>query len=358
MEHGDEPQPLPPGVDGDERQPLPPGVDEDERQPHPPGVDREERVPAAQQFVWPQPPQFAWPPQYAWPHQYAWPQPWAQPWAQPQAQPAQPAEPRPDRVKLGNFLQSRPATWFNLAEAACRRNNVAVSRDKYDIILSSLPDEVVKKLGALADGPDGHADPYEALKARVLQLYAPSIWEDLNTILTYAEIDMRPSAIMTDMLALLPSQEQPGLLFKAVWLGRLSPDVRAHVQLQAEDLSCVQLGELADKAWLARITKPSSVVAAIPADNGPEEVADMVAALQLRKPGGGGQRQQQQGDQRSGKKWKKKWSGKRQPQPQPQPPKGICQLHHQYGVNARYCKEPTTCLLANQVSGNVDGQDW
>jgi len=67
-------------------------------------------------------------------------------------------EPRPDRVKLGSFLQSRPA------EASCRRSFVLESRDMCYIVLSSLPDEVVKKLRAIANSPDGHVDPYAVLK--------------------------------------------------------------------------------------------------------------------------------------------------------------------------------------------------
>jgi len=57
---------------------------------------------------------------------------------------------------------------------------------------------------------------------------------------------------MTEMMSLLPSNEQPGMLFKALYLSRLPADVRGHVQLQADTLDCVRLGELADKAWLAR----------------------------------------------------------------------------------------------------------
>jgi len=102
------------------------------------------------------------------------------------------------------------------------RNFVVTSRDMYFIVLSSLPDKVVKKLGTLADSPDGHMDPYLAMKNRVLQLYAPTVWEDLNSLLHFKEMaNLRPSALMTEMLSLLPSNEQPGMLFKALYLSRL-----------------------------------------------------------------------------------------------------------------------------------------
>lgn len=154
----------------------------------------------------------------------------------------------------------------------------------YYIVLSSLPDEVVKKLGTLVDSPDGHLDPYTAVKNCVLQLYAPMMWEDLDSLLHFKEMaNLRPSALMTEMLSLLPSQETPGMLFKALWLNRLPADVRGHVQLQADVLECVQLGELAAKAWLARTTKQPHVLAALPPDSNLEELTDTVAALHVGK---------------------------------------------------------------------------
>jgi len=272
------------------------------------------------------------------------PPPWAQ---QHVPQPPRVQEPRPDRVKLGSFLQSRPVTWFNLAEAACNRNFVVQSRDIYFLVLSSLPDEVVKKLGAIADSPDGHADPYLVLKNRVLQLYAPTVWEDLDSLLHFKEMaNLRPSALMTEMLTLLPSGEPPGMLFKALWLSRLPSDVRGHVQLQADTLDCIPLGELADKAWLARTTGKSHVLAALPPDENLEELADTVAALNVGKTNP-----------------KRPQNKKRQP-PQQQkgrqqrPTKDLCSIHIQYGSRARHCKEPQTCLLADKVTGNASGQDW
>jgi len=272
------------------------------------------------------------------------PPPWAQ---QHVPQPPHVQEPRPDRVKLGSFLQSRPATWFNLAEAACNRNFVVQSRDIYFIVLSSLPDEVIKKLGAIADSPDGHVDPYLVLKNRVLQLYAPTVWEDLESLLHFKEMaNLRPSALMTEMLTLLPAQEQPGMLFKALWLSRLPSDVRGHVQLQADTLDCIQLGEVADKAWLARTTGKSHVLAALPKDEKLEELADTVAALNVGKPNP--KRPQN----------KKRQPPQKQKGRQQRPTKDLCDIHIQYGSRARYCKEPQTCLLADKVTGNGSGQDW
>jgi len=330
--------------------PLPPGDDDfgDEAggQPHvnafpppPPHQQQQQQQqfnPYAHQF-------FPWVPPF-----HMMPPPWAQ---QHVPQPPRVQEPRPDRVKLGSFLQSRPATWFNLAEAACNRNFVVQSRDIYFIVLSSLPDEVIKKLGAIADSPDGHVDPYLVLKNRVLQLYAPTVWEDLESLLHFKEMaNLRPSALMTEMLTLLPAQEQPGMLFKALWLSRLPSDVRGHVQLQADTLDCIQLGEIADKAWLARTTGKSHAVAAVPDQPHVDDLTDTVAALNVGKP-----RSKRPQDKRKNKGTR---APPQQHQGQQERTRDLCSLHHKYGGKAHFCREPQTCLLADKVTGNASGQDW
>jgi len=129
---------------------------------------------------------FPWPPGM-------WPPQWPPEWYQAPQQQQHAHEARMDRVKLGPFMQSKHSMWFNLAEASCRRNYVVDVIDKYDVVLSALPDEVIKKLGPIADSPQGPADPYTVLKDCVLQLYAPTVWEDLDSLLHYREsANLRP----------------------------------------------------------------------------------------------------------------------------------------------------------------------
>jgi len=148
--------------DGGDMPPPPPGVD-DEFQ------DAEENVQNPQQG---QQQQFGFnptAPSFMWPPQFLMPPPWLQ--QQPHVQ-----APRPDRVKLGSFLQSRPSMWFNLAEALSARNFFTASRDVYYIVLSSLPDEVVKKLGAIANMPDGHVVNLAALASWWMRPLLTASW--------------------------------------------------------------------------------------------------------------------------------------------------------------------------------------
>jgi len=73
------------------------------------------------------------------------------------------------------------------------------------------------------------------------------------------------------------------MLFKALWLSRMPADIRGHVQLQIDNLNCVQLGELADKIWLSKHTGQLNVLAAAVPGDDKKELADTVAVLRLRK---------------------------------------------------------------------------
>jgi len=186
-------------------------------------------------------------------------------------------------------------------------------------------------------------------KDRVLQLYPPTVWEDLDSLLRYREsANLRPSALLTEMMTFLPPQEPPGMLFKALWLSRLPSDVRGHVQLQVDDLDCTQLGAIADKAWLGRNTKQSQLLAAVPDENQQDGLTDAVAALRLgkAKPKSGRPKEQ-----------RGKESGHHQRDGQ-QEKNELCWIHCKYGGDAKICRQPRTCAMAAKVSGNADGQEW
>jgi len=53
----------------------------------------------------------------------------------------------------------------------------------------------------------------------------PDVWEQISHLLHFSELgDMPPSQLMDEMLAMLPQEEQPGLLFKHNCLERLPDD--------------------------------------------------------------------------------------------------------------------------------------
>jgi len=82
------------------------------------------------------------------------------------------------------------------------------------------------------------------------------------------------------MLAMLPQEEQPGLLFKSIFLDCLPTNVRVHVQGSARQQECRELAVAADVVWQAKIPQKKDNVAAI-FPNQVEEVTEAVAAVQL-----------------------------------------------------------------------------
>ena len=64
------------------------------------------------------------------------------------------------------------------------------------------------------------------------------------------------------MLASLPPGEQPGKLFKAIFLHRLQGDLKDLVAVQFQQLEAMELAKFADFIWDAKNTK-KAVVAAV-----------------------------------------------------------------------------------------------
>jgi hypothetical protein len=137
-------------------------------------------------------------------------------------------------------------------------------------------------------------NPYERLRTKILATYGKTRWQRAFALLDHPDLgDRRPSALMSDMVALLPADAQPDTLFLtlflALFLRRLPPSLRDH--LAAADLDTADdMAELADKLWDARNSQPVSAV------------ADDIAAVRPFSPSRSGRspdrRQQQQQHQR------------------------------------------------------------
>lgn len=224
-----------------------------------------------QQMPWPFPPQFI---------------PYFLPPQQQQHVPAAgPPQPQPHRVKLGPFWPNKARTWFTLAESTFQQYYVVESRMRFNLVLPSLSEEMLDRVRAVVDYPDQLADPYAALRGRLLEVFEPDIWENYSRILHFREIgDQKPSQVMDGMLALLPPGDEAGGLFKAIFLARLPSDMRDHVQQRAQELTCQQLAAAADHIWQSRNAKRGGFLAAVPTqEKEVDNLADTLAAVGLKK---------------------------------------------------------------------------
>jgi len=51
---------------------------------------------------------------------------------------------------------------------------------KFDIIVLALNDEQIRRVGAITEAPERYADPYLAIKSRILEIYQCSKWANIH----------------------------------------------------------------------------------------------------------------------------------------------------------------------------------
>jgi len=277
---------------------------------------------------------------------------WVPPWMQPQPQPQpQPRQPEPHKVKLTNFWTHQPQVWFSHAEALFGTYNVEDERMKFNLVLPTLSEDTLVRVAAIVNAPHLLADPYTALRARLLEVYMPDVWEQTSRLLHFRELgDLRPSQLMDEMLAMLPPDELPGLLFKRIFLDRLPADVRTHVQGAARQQECRQLAAAADVIWRAKIQQKLAHAAAVLPD-AVEEVTEAVAAVHIgggKQDKGGGPR----GTPKRGGGGRGRAAGRPGGRQSGQRSAYLCFRHAKFGDSAWECEDPSRCSAAHSGSGN------
>ena len=112
-------------------------------------------------------------------------------------------------VKVPAFWHESAEAWFIQVEAQFALKGVTASSTKFYYCVSSFNQETANQVLDLIRSPPA-SGPYEALKNRLLKLFA------LNDFQRYEAIsnlplsgDMKPSKLMSNMLALLPTGHEP-----------------------------------------------------------------------------------------------------------------------------------------------------
>jgi hypothetical protein len=206
--------------------------------------------------------------------------------------------------------------WFAQAKAAFRRAGVASSIVRYDYVLMKLPEDVIRSVQDLVQAvTDDTLDAYEQLKYRLLSSYGMSKWQLAGRIIDYTVApDARPSALLDGMLSLLPTGEQPGVIFMALFLKKLPQDVRDHLCSCKFD-SVRDMAIFADQMWDARGSLAYPMVAAI-GSKSPER-----SRRRFKSPGRGKRRQTPGGG-----------AG------------GLCYYHATYAERAHKCRPPCSWM--------------
>ena len=142
-------------------------------------------------------------------------------------------------------------SWFTLAESTFNCSGEADPWLHFDMVLPSLPEEVIQQLPGILHSVDDIADPYRTLKTRLLNLFTPNPL--CQKIISGSDLgDRRPSQMMEDMLGLLPPGEPEGMLFKTHFINRLLVNIRNHVVTASFTLSSREMADVADNLWFDR----------------------------------------------------------------------------------------------------------
>ena len=153
-------------------------------------------------------------------------------------------------IKLPPFWPQRAQVWFVQAEAQFAIKGITADLTKYSDVTASLDqDSATRALDILTNPPD--TNKYQTLKTRLLDNYRLSEREAAGRILDINGLgDSKPSELLDKMLAIVPTGQQPGFLFKEVFLRQLPSSIQSIVT-QQDYSSLRELAKAADKHFLS-----------------------------------------------------------------------------------------------------------
>ena len=156
-------------------------------------------------------------------------------------------------VKVPAFWPDSAEAWFVQVEAQFALKGVTVSSTKFYYSVLSFNQETANQVLDLIKCPPS-SDPYEALKSRLLRLFALDDYQRYEAISNLPlSGDMKPSKLMSYMLALLPLGHKPCFFLHGACLKRLPADVQAHL-LRDDFSDPITLALKADKIYQSRVS--------------------------------------------------------------------------------------------------------
>ena len=192
-------------------------------------------------------------------------------------------------------------------EAQFALKGVTASSTKFYYCVSSFNQETANQVLDLIKNPPS-PDSYEALKNRLLRLFAIS-----NRPLSG---DMKPSKLMSNMLALLPLGHKPCFFLRGAFLKRLPADDSVHL-LRDDFSDPIDLALKADEIYQSRVS--SSTVYTV--SSTPEDVVNAVRSSPTNRPRRSATPHSSSRDSRSSSP-------------------SLCYYHRTWGTKAKKCRAP------------------
>jgi hypothetical protein len=194
-------------------------------------------------------------------------------------------------------------------------------------MLMKLPEAVVISVRNLINEiQPGANDAYERLKERLTDSYAKTRWQQAFALIKHPDLgDRRPSALMDEMLALLPTgARSDDTIFLALFLLRLPTSMRDHLAA-ADHKTAADMARHAVTIWDSRAGE--SAVAAVTAPVEAVAARSPIRDSRCRSPD-----RRQQGGQRQQRR--------QTPGPDRRRDQSLCYYHSRFGKKANKCEAP------------------
>ena len=152
-------------------------------------------------------------------------------------------------VKLPQFWPEKTRFWFARAESEFEIRGITVQKTMFSHVVSMLDDKTAKQAMDIIEEPPA-LNPYTALKERLTKAFALSDDEKADRLLDWNGLgDKTPSQCLASMLQLVPNSQDPGFLFRQIFLRQLPQEVRTQLaQTTKTGTTAKDLRELAAEA--------------------------------------------------------------------------------------------------------------
>ena len=241
-------------------------------------------------------------------------------------------------VKLPPFWPNDPQMWFAQVEAQFATRRITSQKSRYDHVVSSLSPEYATEIRDLIIDPPS-SNPYDTLKAKLIERIAPSEQRRLQQLLSIDELgDRKPSQLLRRLRQLLGdnTSSTSQSFLRELFLQHLPANVRLVLACN----STVDLDILATQAdRMSEITTPSvSVVDHSQQSAEIEQLRAEIASLRQQFQPSASHRRPRSPPPRK----------QRSPSPFPQ---SYCWYHSRFGNRAVKCQKPCSWKTENQQAG-------
>lgn len=251
-------------------------------------------------------------------------------------------------LRLPTYGANNPRIWFAQVEALFLARGIRSQAAKYAHVVGALPIEIATEVGDLIDHVP-ETDPYEKIKAAVIQRTSVSDEKRLQILLTSCDLgDKRPSQLLRHMKQLAGPYNLDETLLKQMWLQRLPHNVRQILSVSGRSVTLEDLADMADK--MMEIYPDRHCLNEIQTSGNGDtnttlniqqqltQLTTQLASLQATIASI---------HSRPNRSISRERAGSRHRSRSPKKTVGICWYHQKYGTKARRCTRPCTFSAAD-----------